>query len=108
MEYTPQELEKFRSVALKGLGLVAIGSGVYYAYHNEKVRAHIWHLRNEVGSFCFSLFHEAHGKISQFSGLAPVLEDGTITEVTPDASGDFDPGDLEELDELLATEKPKP
>ena len=105
MEYTPQELEKFRSVALKGLGLVAIGSGVYYAYRNEKVRAHVWHLRSEVGLFCISLIHEAHDKVSQFSGCAPVLDDGTITEVTPNPSGDFDPGDLEELDKLLDIDK---
>jgi len=105
MEYTPQELEKFRSVALKGLGLVAIGSGVYYAYRNERVRAHVWHLRNGVGSFCISLFHEAQDKMSQFSGSAPVLDGGTISEVAPDPSGEFDPRDLEELDELLESDE---
>jgi hypothetical protein len=108
MEYSPQELEKFRTVAVRGLGLVAVGTGVYYAYRNEKVRAHVWHLRNGVGSFCISLFHDTQDRISQFSGQAPVLEDGTIPEVAPDPYGNFDPSDLEELENLLDSGKGNP
>jgi hypothetical protein len=108
MEYTPKELERFRSVALKGLGLVAIESGVYYAWRNDQMRAHVWHLRNSVGSFCISYLHEAQDRVSQFRGIAQVYEDGSISEVKPDPTGDFDPNYLEELEKLFEEDSTHP
>jgi hypothetical protein len=104
MKYSREELDRWRPVALKALGLVAATSGVYYAYQNEKVRAHVWHLRNKLGSFSLSFFGEDDGEIVQMSGEAPVDENGRILEVTLDEEGTASEADMTRLAELI--EKP--
>lgn len=101
MEYTPDEVERLRKIAIRGLGLLGVGSVVYTAWKNDEVRAHVLHMRDSSGAFWINLLNKGQNTLAQFSGRTSVGENGELSVTDIDGEGDLTSQDIDDLDDVF-------